>query len=90
VRFGLTGDVPPRPRSGHLSGSTRGGRDTADLAIGHPPDVHECGSCGAAVMVADAAFCCRCGEPLRGWCPACHAAVRGGRFCIECGEALET
>ena len=63
--------------------------DTSGRSAVHQHEAHECNACGAAVVVADAAFCCRCGEPLRGWCPSCHAAVRGGRFCIECGEPLD-
>lgn len=93
MRFGLTGDVPPRSRDGQFGGSARNSNAASRDASSHPaaqhPDLHECGSCGAAVVVPDAAFCCRCGEPLRGWCRSCHAAVRGGRFCIECGEPLE-
>jgi len=97
VRFGLTGDVPPRSRGGQIGGQIGGSARSAGDAAGLPSlhqhyahEVHECASCGAAVVVSDAAFCCRCGQPLRGWCPSCHAAVRGGRFCIECGEPLET
>jgi hypothetical protein len=94
MRFGLTGDVPPRSRGGQPAGARNTtavpNQATSPAARGQQPDGHECGSCGAPVLVPDAAFCCRCGEPLRGWCRSCHAAVRGGRFCMECGEPLET
>jgi len=49
-----------------------------------------CPHCSAGGMSADANFCQRCGETMRGApCPKCKAqSVPGDQFCTQCGGAV--
>ena len=46
-----------------------------------------CSNCGTKLQEGFE-FCPECGHKFASVCPKCGAEVKGGKFCLECGEKL--